>query len=35
VNGRIVLDLEGKVREASVAGREAELVGASGKAWRH
>jgi propanol-preferring alcohol dehydrogenase len=35
VNGRIVLDLEGNARQAPVAGREGELVGASGKAWRH
>src|SRR6201988_409291 len=35
VNGRVVLDIGGDARQVSGAGREGELVGASGKAWRH
>jgi propanol-preferring alcohol dehydrogenase len=35
VNGRIVLDLAGDARESSGEGREGELVGVAGKAWRH
>ena len=34
VNGRIVLDIENDQRQPA-AGREGELVGASGKPWRH